>query len=162
MPIGNMGWLPRIDDQSSSEIENGQDCIQGYSQPELSKLARQWRSGRCNLLNAWKRPWTSEIELVAVAVVPSIRLGIRGGEWTARRELLGGRAHSRSPFDFAQGRLSATLGACDFIDLSREVFDFKQKRHPERGALQIYRLTERLWRGVESRYRSVRRCAQRL
>ncbi len=41
-------------------------------------------------------PWTSEIELVAVAVVSSIHLGIRGGGWTARRELLGGRAHSRS------------------------------------------------------------------
>jgi hypothetical protein len=88
---------------------DAQDFVLGYSQPEQSKLARKWRSGRCKLLNAWKRTWTREIELVAVAVVPSIHLGILGGGWTARRELLGGRAHSRSPFDFAQGRLSATL-----------------------------------------------------
>ena len=32
--------------------------------------------------------------------------------------------------------------ACDFIDLSREVLDLKQNRHPERSASQIYRLTE--------------------
>jgi hypothetical protein len=41
-----------------------QDCVLGYSQPELSKLARKWPSGRRNLLNAWKRTWTSEIRLV--------------------------------------------------------------------------------------------------
>ena len=55
------------------------------------------------MLNAWKRTWTSEIGLVL---------------WQCFRcsELLEGRAHSRSPFDFAptarrgrQGRLSATL-----------------------------------------------------
>jgi hypothetical protein len=53
-------------------------------------------------------------------------------------------AYSRSPFDFAQGKLSATLGRCDFIDLSGEVLDFKQNRHPERSALQIYRVTQGL------------------
>jgi hypothetical protein len=33
------------------------------------------------------------------------------------------------------------LRACDFIDLSREVFDFKQNRHPERSASPTYSVT---------------------
>ena len=43
----------------------------------------------------------------------------------------------------------APVGGCGFIDLSVEVLDFKQNRHPERSASQIYRLTEGFWRGVE-------------
>src|ERR1700678_1128923 len=46
------------------KAHDAQDCVLGYFQPELSKLARKWPSGRRNLLNAWKRTWTREIGLV--------------------------------------------------------------------------------------------------
>jgi hypothetical protein len=81
-----------------------QDYVLGHSQPELSKLARKWRSGRCNLLSAWRRPGTRKIELVAVAVVPSIHLGTRGGGWTARRELFGGEGAQQVPVRLRSGQ----------------------------------------------------------
>jgi hypothetical protein len=36
------------------------------------------------------------------------------------------------------------LRTCDFIDLSCEILDLKQNRHPERSASQIYRVAERV------------------
>jgi hypothetical protein len=72
--------------------------VLGYSQPELSKLARKWPSGRRNLLNAWKRTWTSEIGLMLWQCFrPSIStLALVEMDGRSCRELLEGRAHSRS------------------------------------------------------------------
>src|ERR1700678_2721811 len=70
--------------------------VLGYSQSELSKLARKWPSGRRNLLNAWKRTWTSQIRLVLWQCFrPSIsthakvaHLGMSGGGWTEWKKKL--------------------------------------------------------------------------
>ena len=72
----------------------------GYSQPELSKLARKWPSGRRNLLNAWKSTWTSEIGLVLWQCFrPSTSTSTNAEvemEGRGAGSLLEGRAHSRS------------------------------------------------------------------
>jgi len=72
--------------------------VLGYSQPELSKLAGEWPSGRRNLLNAWKRTWTSEIGLVLWQCFRPSTSTHATVEMDGRscRKLLERRAHSRS------------------------------------------------------------------
>ena len=76
----------------------GNPYVLGYSQPELSKLAGEWPSGRRNLLNAWKRTWTSEIGLVLWQCFRPSTSTHATVEMDGRscRKLLERRAHSRS------------------------------------------------------------------
>jgi len=66
-----------------------------------------------------------------------------------------------APFSLQNSHKIVILRACDFFDrfafLRRpDVFQFPPKRrHPERSASQIYRITEGLWRGVEEPVPSV-------